>query len=83
MEPNYTSNEESNNSQKMEATVFQSPAIIPLQGEETNEKIEPVQIIDTQASLKTKTEEAKAVATIKENVSDSSILGATRMLINI
>ena len=83
MEPKYTSNEESNNSQKMEATVLQSPAIIPLQGEETNEKIEPVQIIDTQASLKTKTEEAKAVATIKENVSDSSILGATSMLTNI
>ena len=53
MEPKYTSNEESNNYQKMEATVLQSPAILPLQSEENNEKVEQVPIIETQNTKKT------------------------------
>ena len=35
------------NSQKIEATVLQSPAILPWQSEENNEKVEQVPIINT------------------------------------
>ena len=76
------SNEESNNSQKIEATVLQSPAILPLQSEENNEKVEQVPIIETQNTKKTD-DDIKPLPILKEHVSDSSILGATSMLTNI
>ena len=76
------SNEESNNSQKIEATVLQSPAILPLQSEENNEKVEPVPIIESENTKKTD-DDIKPLPILKEHVSDSSILGATSMLTNI
>ena len=76
------SNEESDNSQKIEETVLQSPAIQPLQNEDNNEKVEPVPIIESQNAKKTE-EDIKPLPILKEHVSDSSILGATSMLTNI
>ena len=70
------------NSQKIEATVLQSPAILPLQSEENNEKVEPVPIIESENTKKTD-DDIKPLPILKEHVSDSSILGATSMLTNI
>ena len=75
-------NVESDNSQKIEETVLQSPAIQPLQNEDNNEKVEPVPIIESQNAKKTE-EDIKPLPILKEHVSDSSILGATSMLTNI
>jgi hypothetical protein len=67
------SKEENNlsNTQKIEETVLQSPAIIPLQNEETNEKVEPVPIIESQNTKKTE-KDIKPLPILKEHVSDSS-----------
>ncbi len=78
------SKEENNlsNTQKIEETVLQSPAIQPLQNEDNNEKVEPVPIIESQNAKKTE-EDIKPLPILKEHVSDSSIIGATSMLTNI